>query len=159
MTVGAIEHRDALARFFRDVFENCVGDEQGFLLGVGGFVEGDARAGLAVGPQRFAEPGIVIGHYGAGSGQNVLGGSIVLLQPDHLGLGEILFKLQNVADVRAAPAVDRLIFIAYHANVLFRRRQPADELVLHTIRVLILIHQQMLEALGVLRRSFRRDPE
>lgn len=48
--------------------------------------------------------------------KDVGGAAVVLLQLDDGGVGEILFKIENVADIRTAPAVDALIVIAHDAK-------------------------------------------
>jgi hypothetical protein len=45
------------------------------------------------------------------------GGAVVLFQPDHGGAGEILLEAQDVADLGAAPAIDRLVVVAHAADV------------------------------------------
>ena len=47
--------------------------------------------------------------------------AVIPLQPDHLGAGEVVLEAQDVVDLGAAPAVDRLIVIADAADVLRRR--------------------------------------
>ena len=49
-------------------------------------------------------------------------------------------EVQHVADVGAAPAVDRLVVVAHGADVAVRAQQP-DQLVLRPVGVLELIHQ------------------
>ena len=59
----------------------------------------------------------------AGGIQHGLGGAVILLQQDLLALGEILLEAQHVAVICAAPAVDGLIFIAHHEDVVVISRQ------------------------------------
>ena len=57
------------------------------------------------------------------------GGAVVLLQPDDLGAGEVLLEAQDVADLGAAPAIDRLVVVADAADVAVRlRQQPQPEI-------------------------------
>src|SRR6185295_17520304 len=62
-------------------------------------------------------------------GEDVAGGAIVALEPDHLGAGEVLLEAQDVVDLGAAPAVDRLVVVAYAADVL-RRQQCRRQMLL-----------------------------
>ena len=80
-----------------------------------------------------------------GGVQNVSGGSVVLLQLDHHCIRIILFKIQYVADVRAAPAVDGLIVVAHHAQIAFIARHQPHKLILRRIRILIFVHQHIIE--------------
>ena len=60
--------------------------------------------------------------------------------------GEVLLELQNVLDVRAAPGVDALVFVADDADVLLRPGEQLHQLVLRTIRVLVLVDEQVTVA-------------
>ena len=71
-----------------------------------------------VGPQRLAQPALVVGDQAGGRAQDVRGRAVVALQPDDLGAGEILLEAQDVVDLGAAPAVDRLVVVADAADVL-----------------------------------------
>src|ERR1035438_3800660 len=75
---------------------------------------------------------------GAGRRENVLGGAVVLLQADGFGLGVVAFEVQNVPDVGAAPAIDRLVFVAHHADIAMLFRQQTHEVVLGAVGVLVL---------------------
>ena len=58
------------------------------------------------------------------------GGTIVLFQPDHLSAGEILLEAQDVADLGAAPAIDRLVVVTHAGDVApLLREQAASEIV------------------------------
>jgi len=73
------------------------------------------------------------------------GGAVVLLQINNAGVLEIAFKFQNVADVSAAPGINRLVGVAYHAQVAVLLRECFGNDVLRAVGVLILVHQYMLE--------------
>jgi len=122
---------------------NAVGDEEGFVFAVGGFVVADQRATLAVGPELLAFAFQVVGDHGAGCLKNVLRGAVVLLQADDSGVGEILLKLENVADIGAAPGVNALIFVAHGADVFCLAGQQLHDLVLGTIGVLVLVDEKI----------------
>ena len=59
----------------------------------------------------------VMGDQMVGGGENGLGAAEVLGQRDHLGIGKVLLEIEDVANVRAAPFVNRLIGVADHAQV------------------------------------------
>src|ERR1700691_537773 len=52
-----------------------------------------------------------------GGGKDVAGGAVISFQPDHLGAGKVVLEAQDVVDLGAAPAVDRLVVIADAADV------------------------------------------
>ena len=61
----------------------------------------------------------------------------------------VRFKLENVPDLRAAEAVDALVLITDDEEVAVSRSQRANQKVLRSVGVLVLIHQQMLAVRGV----------
>src|SRR6516165_11068857 len=62
-------------------------------------------------------------------GEDMAGGAVIALEPDHLGAGKIVLEAQNVVDLGAAPAVDRLVVIADAADVLEGSLLPLPVLV------------------------------
>ena len=70
-----------------------------------------------VGAQRLAEPAFVVRDQVRGGGEDVAGRAVVALQPDHLGAGKIVLEAQDVVDLGAAPAIDRLVVVADAADV------------------------------------------
>ena len=81
--------------------------------------------------------------------------AIVLLELHHACLGEVLLEVEDVLDVRAAPAVDRLVVIAHDHKVLVLRGKQVRDLVLDVVRVLVLVHADVAEALLVLLEHLR----
>ena len=75
----------------------------------------------------------------------MFGGAIVPLQPDHLGAGEVALEAQDVVDLRAPPAVDRLVVVADAADVAPSLRQQPQPQVLGDVGVLVLVHQDVAE--------------
>src|SRR3546814_10399894 len=84
-------------------------DDPRLLLAVPDAAHHDLVAMVALGPQRLAEAALVVGDDLGGGGQDARGRAVVLLQPDHRGTRKVLVELQDVADLGAAPAVDRLV--------------------------------------------------
>src|SRR5580692_145921 len=158
LRIGAIEHGGAwslaavfiLLRGLAQIFGDVVGGEKCFVLAVWGFVVADFGPALARGPKVFAFAADVVGDHGGCSLQNVLGGAVVLFEADNLGLGKILLELENVANVSAAPGINRLIFVAHGADVVALAGQHAHEFVLRTVGVLIFVDEQILEAAVVI---------
>ena len=71
----------------------------------------------AVGEQRLAEPALIVGDQVRGGAEDMGGGAVVALQPDDGGAGKILVEAQDVVDLGAAPAIDRLVVVADAADV------------------------------------------
>ena len=72
--------------------------------------------------------------------------AVVAFEPDDPGAGKILLEAQNVVDVRAAPAVDRLVVVADAADVSRRAREQSEPQVLDGVGVLVLVDQNVAEA-------------
>ena len=113
---------------------------------VEGGVQGQRLAITDVGAQLLAEAPLVVGDQRVGGIEDVRRGAIVLLQTDDLGIGEIAVELLDVLDLRAAPAIDRLIVVAHHHQALAALGEKAQPGVLHGVGVLELVDQDMAEA-------------
>ena len=79
----------------------------------------------AVGEQRLAEPALIVGDEVRGGAEDVRGRAVVALEPDDGGAREILLEAQDVVDLGAAPAIDRLVVVADAADVDFAIRSRA----------------------------------
>ena len=116
-------------------------------------------------PQPLGDPAAVVGDHRVGGRQDRLGRAVVLLELDHARVGEVLLEVEDVADVGAAEAVDRLRVVADHREVAMAdgpacvgapprvglpRRAAADEQlqqpVLRVVGVLVLVHEHVAEA-------------
>ena len=75
--------------------------------------------------------------------KDVLRGAIVLLQANYFCFRKILLELENVLDVRATPRIDALVLIANHADVVLFAGKQLHQLVLRTIRILILVDKDV----------------
>ena len=104
---------------------DLLADPARLLLAVPVADQADLLALRQLGPEGLAEPALVGGDHAGGGGEDVRGRAVVLLEPDHLGAGEVLLEAQDVADLGAAPAVDRLVVVADAADVVVRRRRAA----------------------------------
>ncbi len=87
--------------------------------------------------------------------EDVGSGAIIFFEPYDLRAGKIFLKTQDVADFRAAPAIDGLILIADDANVFVFLREQAQPQILRDVRVLIFIHQKIVKAVLVLFEDIR----
>ena len=97
------------------------------------------------GPQGLALTALIVADHGVGRVQNVLGGAVVLLQPDHPGAAVLLLKAEDILDIGAPEAVDALVVVAHHADVAVAACQQAGQQVLQVVGVLILVHQHIAE--------------
>ena len=79
--------------------------------------DGDALALLVVGEQRLAEAALIVGDEVRGGGEDMAGRAVIALQPDDVGAGKILLEAQDVVDLGAAPAIDRLVVVADAADI------------------------------------------
>ena len=115
-----------------------------------GIPAGDDRDLLAhlrrVGEERLAEPAFVVGDQARGGGEDVAGRAVVPLQPDHGRAGKIALEAQDVVDLRAAPAVDRLVVVADAADVLVPLREQPQPEILRDVGVLVFVDQHVAEA-------------
>ena len=62
--------------------------------------------------------------------------------------GEVPLELQDVADVRAAERVDRLVLVADDADVPVLAAEQLEEAVLRVVRVLVLVDEDVAEGLA-----------
>ena len=131
------------------------GDVARFLFGVPHALHAHlvAVAG-ALGPQRLAEPRAVGGDQAGRRAQNGRRGAVIAFEPDDLGAGKIAFEAQDVFHFRAAPAIDRLVVVADHADILVGARQQPQPQILRDIGVLIFVHQHVAEAVLVIVEDF-----
>ncbi len=101
------------------------------------------------GPQRLGLAHGVVGDHGVGGMEDGLGGAVVLLQHDGGGIGKGLLELQDVGDVGPSEPVDGLVAVPHHADVAVHPAEHEHQLVLGPVGVLVLVHQQVAEALLV----------
>ena len=92
----------------------------------------------------------VVGDHRVGGFQNASGGAVVLLQFHYLERRPVVLQPGQILRARAAPGVDRLIVVADHGEVTLGQSQHAHQLVLGAVGVLILVHQQILNAMAPL---------
>ena len=121
-------------------------DPLGLLLLVEGLEALDRHAALVLGPQLLVGPALVARHDGVGRVEDQLRRAVVLLELDDRRLGVVALEVEDVLDVRAPPAVDRLVVVPHHAQVPVGRRQRPDPQVLRPVRVLVLVDVQVAPA-------------
>ena len=107
-------------------------------------VFGPKRLGLAV----AVEPDQVVG-----DADDVFRAAVIALERDDPAAREVFLELEDVRQVGPAPAVDRLVRVAGHADVGMIDRQGADDGVLCQVCILIFIDQHVTETVGRARRG------
>ena len=96
---------------------DLLADRAGFFLRVPAGGDLHLLAGHVLGAQRLAEAALVVRDQMRGGGEDVGGGAVVALQANDLRAGKIVVEAQDVVDLGAAPAVDRLVVVADAADV------------------------------------------
>jgi len=79
----------------------------------------------------------------------VAGRAVIPLQAHYGGAGKVVLEAQDVVDLGAAPAIDRLVVVADAADIAVALRKQAQPQILRDVGVLILVHQHIEEALLV----------
>src|SRR5690606_3152152 len=92
---------------------DLVADPAGLLLVVPQARDAHELARLVLRPERLAVAGLVLRDQAGGGAQDVAGRAVVALETDDAGAREILLETENVADLGAAPAIDRLVVVAH----------------------------------------------
>ena len=98
-------------------------------------------------PKSFRLAVKVVFNDGVGGVQNGLRRTIILLQQNNSRIWIILLEIQNVAHIRAAPTVNRLIGITDDANVFVFGGKLLCQNVLRNVCILILVDGNVLETL------------
>src|SRR6185503_3008225 len=99
-------------------FLDLLTDRAGLFLRVPRTGDRHLLARLVLGAQRLAEPALVVRDQMRGGAQDMAGRAVIALEPDHLGARKVLLEAQDVVDLGAAPAIDRLVVVADAADVL-----------------------------------------
>ena len=123
------------------------GNEFGLFLRTGHGHEPHRVFAVLVGAQRFfAASGIVLDE-GIGAIQHLAGAAVVFLQLDDGRVREEALEIQDIGNLRTAPAVDGLVVIAHHAHIVLRPHQLAQQAHLQGVGVLELVHGDVGETL------------
>ncbi|GBC83002.1 hypothetical protein HRbin10_02140 [bacterium HR10] len=150
MVMRPIEHGDLRERhpFFVQL-QNARGDEGRLLVDI---LRGHKSGLRSIGTpraQRLRELPLVVADGGVGQSQDLWRAAIVRLQAVDARVRIALGELVDVAEIGPAPAVDRLAVVADDHDVAVPPGQPIHDLRLQTVRVLIFVHEDVLELLGV----------
>ena len=143
--VHAVEHRH---RPPRHAFARALLEELGDLVGLLVLVVRlqDAHGKPVSKPRRevLVLAATVVRDQAGGRRDDVRGRSEVLAERDDLRSREVLLELEDVRDVRAAPAVDRLVRVAHDEDVARLRGKRCRDHELRVVRVLVLVDEHPL---------------
>ncbi len=106
--------------------------------------------------ERFAEAVGIVFYDGACGVEDVLRGAVVAFEANHAGGGKVARKAKKDGDVRAAPTIDGLVFIADDADVLLWAGEETKQIVLDAVGVLIFVDVDVSEALLPVVADLRR---
>ena len=114
-----------------------------FIIGHG--ADHNRLARTMVAPQRFWKQFGVVLDQAVGGLQNSQGRPVILLQLDHLQLRVIFSQLAQVFNGGAAPGINGLVIITHRSEHGAWPCNQAQQIVLASIGVLHLIHQQITQ--------------
>ena len=100
---------------------------------------------FACGPKLLSPSGFVVKDKAVGGIDDVLRGTVILLQQNDLGSLEFLVKIQDIFHRCAAEFINTLVIIAYRRNVSVLFGNHFQQKILSTVGVLIFIHQNTTE--------------
>ena len=150
---------EAMVKDFRDYAARLV-----LLIAAGQHANRIARTQLA--PEPFFVYMGVVGDQSVRRGQDPPHGPVVLLQLDHLQVGEIFRQPGQILRFRAAPGIDALVIVADHGQTIAFTDQQPDQQVLGLVGVLVFVHQQVsdlrtptLQHIGVLAEQIHREQD
>src|SRR5262249_28226239 len=145
---GAHKYRDLIERMaFAPQFFDFFADQPGFFLAIPDARHGSLFAQAAIGKKRLAEPSLVMRDEPGGGGKDMAGRAVIALKPDDLRARKIALETQDIVDLGAAPAVNRLIVIADAAEIFPPLGKQPQPQILRRICVLIFVNENKPEPL------------
>ena len=126
-------------------------DIGGLILFRCSLIDRNAVAGRIIRPELLLLARQVVLDHSIRRRKNILRRAVVLLEQDNCRLRVVLLKVHDVPHICATPAVDRLVSIADDADIAVLCGKQLGDCILCAVRVLILIHKNVLELLLVLR--------
>ena len=144
--VHAVEYGVAVPGLARPVVDHeGFGDKPGLVVLVHGGVQGHLGPFVPGGPKFLALAAVVVADDGVGGGQDIFGGAVVLLQPDGAAALVLILEGEDIFDGGSPEAVDGLVVVPHHADVLPAPRQQGGEQILQVVGVLVLIDQYVVK--------------
>jgi hypothetical protein len=147
--VGAVEHGHHVVHVLAPRAARGLRDKVGFLEFVPAAGADDEIPALDVGPEGLLFAIAVIRDDGRRRIEYHLRGAVVAFETNDLGLREVLLEVENVADIGAAPRVDRLIGVANHRQVAVDFGESAHQEVLGPVGILVLVDHHEAEPLRI----------
>ena len=147
LVVGAVQHGEvpqlrthtAPQRF--DARHHAIG-----LVRFGVAAEQRHRVAVAeLAPELFLEQLRVVRDHRVGRAQDAAGGSVVLLERDHLQLRVVGRQALQVLDRGAAPAVDALVVVSHGREQPALAGEQLEQLVLQAVGVLVFVDQHIAQ--------------
>src|ERR1700728_5081642 len=145
LRAGTVENRDTGVGIFADDGGDLFADEFSFRDGIRRLEIAQRISGSERGLQILAEAVGIVFHDRGGGIENRLGRAVIFLEADEFGAWEILREALQISSAGAAPTVNRLVLIAYHADVPALAGKQPDQLFLRAIGVLKFVDHQVLE--------------
>src|SRR5688500_2105196 len=136
------------------MFENLSGHPTRFSFSVQRLVVTNASAFRIGRPEVLALALKIVFYDRARDVENRLRRAIVLFEPNRFRIWKMLFEVENVADVGAAPLVDRLIFITDDRDVLLLFSQMTNQRELQRVGVLVFVDEDVAKLVVVLLSDF-----
>ena len=147
--MAAIEDGDVVELpLLVEQMEDVLGDELRLDAPVMARRHGRLQPGRPHGAQFLGQPARVVRDAGVRQGQDLRHGPVVRLEPVLPRVRIALLEPQDVLETRAAETVDGLRIVPDDADVPVRRRQRVHDRALDRVRVLVLVHQDVLELVG-----------
>src|SRR5262249_32712531 len=147
---GADQDRDFAERVSPAVQGlDLVADPAGFLLGIPHRPHDHFLAFVRLRPQGLPEAAAVLCDHSPCCAEDVRRRAVILFEPGDRRTGEIVLEAQDVADLSAAPTVNRLVVVADATQIAAFLRQQTQPQILSDVGVLVLVDEQVTEALLV----------
>src|SRR3984893_12769221 len=131
----------ALALNLLDLFAN----HAGFFLRIPDPGDGWFLANFAIGEESLAEPPLVVRDQARRDAEDMPGRAIITFQPDDFRTRKIGPEAQDVIDLGAAPAIDRLIVVADATEISAPLREQSQPQILGCVGILIFIDEHVAE--------------
>ena len=136
--VGTVQHR--LILITPAGIPNASDNSRRLFLGTFIFLKADLQALLLCGPKLLLLSVLIFRNDHIGQVQNRSGGAIVLFQLYHLAVWKMRFKGKDVFHIGSPETVYTLVIVSHHADILILLGKEINQMELHIIGILILVH-------------------
>ena len=161
LRVGAIENGEVgeEALLFGGERANGAYDVFGFLSLVFRLEDGKGLAARLCGPEFFVALIRILGNDASSGIKNYLSRAVVLIEGNNHGFGIVFFEVEDISDIRLAPAVNRLVVVADREEVSVAFGERVKEGVLGVIGILVFVDEDKLEKRSIAFERFREFTE